>query len=1139
VTALSTLIDRGYLSAPGGSTSGSMAHPALNCSNSVAHFLLLTPPDTFSCYFRFMTMSSEISSPKRMPLSNPKSLDDDLSHLAGPGHGNGKAFLVSLRRDPTLAPLLEPHFDAASFSAHVVGTDNASGATGSPLRTASSTRPSSARSRVEVMVAQLTEQLTIVEAAIEKHILQHQQELMQGMGDLGELRENCDVLTVRSKELRRSVKKLSAELLEPYKDTERRTQQLRRIHESNDILKKIARFLVALTRIKESSTLSNVDLAKEDPESARKGLELRDIAKAAQHLHEVEAILEDPALAELSLVTAERPYVASLGLGLRRTGMASLKAAMLSMNQADLDPALQVFHNLQHLAPVVLKCLAAMVAEGAEATRLALDPGALEAVVAPDSSVPRLSSTAPTSSPPASTATSQRQGGGEMEAIALRQRQVRIRDHCDRWATVLLQSSLKVWSLQRALHMKTDAATNQDLLSIVLQSSDFARAADRVMALPSVASSSAAKGRTGSSENNTHIESAGVRDRARGWAPSGVGALYWLYWLELTAIIRSTTERASRRASSVVAAPSSVAAAPIVNSYPHFLRSLTDALDSLVDSTSKQCHSLLQGAPHGVLSRSQERGNPAALLALVEALGEGTSSEAQTGLIEGEEEHGPMSERLSPSSLSLAPETAGDSHEERTVGAEALRSLRDLYLGQSLQRLCRPIEQMFPCQEGYQAAIPSKHDLQALLRVMQTEVVSALAEGGPLLLPHVLQGMVKAVYLFCAKIEAMVNTGEGARKLYPLRGWMLGSEKEHNLQLLQLVALLHHGLQRLPQELAPAFRVGVSGTKAVAEAVGALETLAIVNLVHPYMVDIATELGGTLAEMHLENYAPLPQEQEQGDKGQTMNSRFISTFQAAVEALRKHHLNRFPLQCEFVSRAFKALAGRLLRLYVSHAALVRPLNEAGKAKITNDMAMLETALYSLHPKLAELGAPYLELKAFRELCFFGDEQNPLTVKGLLKERFTANLRPSTLLDALFARAPLELSSPHVLQRCSARTLVEELLSIYYMDKRVFQEGGAAEDEASMENLPSKRRDPRMAAESAHWQMVQLCLDAYAQRTSATQGELAYIYDVMLNSGGPLLKAFGDRLGEEEQSAAKHYNNGSSTSISATRFPLNW
>jgi hypothetical protein len=64
--------------------------------------------------------------------------------------------------------------------------------------------------------------------------------------------------------------------------------------------------------------------------------------------------------------------------------------------------------------------------------------------------------------------------------------------------------------------------------------------------------------------------------------------------------------------------------------------------------------------------------------------------------------------------------------------------------------------------------------------------------------------------------------------------------------------------------------------------------------------------------------------------------------------------------------------GRLLRMYVSHAALIRPLNDRGKAKLNRDSAMFETAVSAI-AKPSELGPAYQELRAFRELCFFGDE----------------------------------------------------------------------------------------------------------------------------------------------------------------------
>lgn len=175
-------------------------------------------------------------------------------------------------------------------------------------------------------------------------------------------------------------------------------------------------------------------------------------------------------------------------------------------------------------------------------------------------------------------------------------------------------------------------------------------------------------------------------------------------------------------------------------------------------------------------------------------------------------------------------------------------------------RLRRPVEQMFPTKEGFQAAMPSKHDLQAFCRAAQAELLAALAEGGAWLLPAVAAGVGEAVALFCEKVEGMMKTGEGARKLFPLRGWVLSPEKEHNLQLLQLVAFLHQALRRLPRDLAAAAldprglvggsgqAVGVGsgslGDRELEAACAALEALAVGGFIQPYLADIANELGG-------------------------------------------------------------------------------------------------------------------------------------------------------------------------------------------------------------------------------------------------------------------------------------------------------
>jgi hypothetical protein len=97
-----------------------------------------------------------------------------------------------------------------------------------------------------------------------------------------------------------------------------------------------------------------------------------------------------------------------------------------------------------------------------------------------------------------------------------------------------------------------------------------------------------------------------------------------------------------------------------------------------------------------------------------------------------------------------------DSKSEKDMLVTSLVPLRDQFLVHSLERLTRPVEQMFTQQQGYIAAVPSKHDLASFVRAMQGEVahVTNSSTGGhTTLAPYILRGIVKAVKLFCAKVR--------------------------------------------------------------------------------------------------------------------------------------------------------------------------------------------------------------------------------------------------------------------------------------------------------------------------------------------------------------------------------------------------
>ncbi|KAI9635240.1 Golgi transport complex subunit 5-domain-containing protein [Dioszegia hungarica] len=111
-----------------------------------------------------------------------------------------------------------------------------------------------------------------------------------------------------------------------------------------------------------------------------------------------------------------------------------------------------------------------------------------------------------------------------------------------------------------------------------------------------------------------------------------------------------------------------------------------------------------------------------------------------------------------------------------------------------------------------------------------------------------------------------------------------------------------------------------------------------------------------------------------------------------------------------------ALAGYIIRTFLLHASIARPLGESGKLKLTTDMTELEVGLSSLLTtgqvqgqrggmKLERIGDDYLALRAFRQILF-----SP--VSSLTNAVETVHLPPLITLHHIIVLSPLRL--PHEL-----------------------------------------------------------------------------------------------------------------------------
>ena len=283
--------------------------------------------------------------------------------------------------------------------------------------------------------------------------------------------------------------------------------------------------------------------------------------------------------------------------------------------------------------------------------------------------------------------------------------------------------------------------------------------------------------------------------------------------------------------------------------------------------------------------------------------------------------------------------------------------------------------------------------------------------------------MSDAIAELCGRVERMVYTTKAAY-LYEESGnsstgrnrndasaslgvasgakWVPTVEQKHNLQLLQLLTKLHENLKRLPSVV---FGGGQSGegnpnaeqqcAEAVKPALRTLESLAKTKLLRPATAAMAKALERALAGIHREHFgegvddnfteskAGAPSGEAAAVKSAAlsvsgaMGSTYLADFQEVLRCLSEGHLTEYPRESSIVKKALARLAARLLRSFVSQIALVRPVAQGGRTRLTQDMALFEDALSPL-ADASELGRSYAELQAFRQALFLESDTDPST-----------------------------------------------------------------------------------------------------------------------------------------------------------------
>lgn len=421
---------------------------------------------------------------------------------------------------------------------------------------------------------------------------------------------------------------------------------------------------------------------------------------------------------------------------------------------------------------------------------------------------------------------------------------------------------------------------------------------------------------------------------------------------------------------------------------------------------------------------------------------------------------------------------------------KGLFRLQMAFLEASRERLCAPLQYMFSENVtiddtgnaiSHLPLLPSKYDIQKFDSIIRQELAMAdPREGGGDLsaVTMIAENVVLMVHTFCEQAEnAVCNVGE--------EGCLHadGSPTEalvHDLKVTKIVHYMADCLRMAPEKVfVDPYRPAVTNQQEEASNVAMRALLPareeIDNLVEslvllPLCRALNRRVAVMMRRMHQEG-AYLHGGGSLGTEDAGAPS-FVQKYLAGLfDSLSATYLSKLPPPYSVVVGSKVSLFS--VYNFVSNVSLIRPLDEDAKLHVTQDLADFELVLEQFMTQaggnvesmaLSEIGngKPYAELRAVRQMLFWtglDDAAKPATAvaKGLLREVWVRDVRPSTLFHYLVSFAPNMLSSPHHWKRVRVDEYVGTLVTL---------DGDVEEGEAGA------------------WMTTMACCDSYQQRESA-------------------------------------------------------
>ncbi|KAK0241983.1 Golgi transport complex subunit 5-domain-containing protein [Armillaria nabsnona] len=375
---------------------------------------------------------------------------------------------------------------------------------------------------------------------------------------------------------------------------------------------------------------------------------------------------------------------------------------------------------------------------------------------------------------------------------------------------------------------------------------------------------------------------------------------------------------------------------------------------------------------------------------------------------------------------------------ETVIVLRALSNFESLYLTRSSTKLNESVSQAF---SGGIRTPPGITEGINIARTVANELDSARFD--PLLVKAVAKSATASIDMIVSRIDGLVSRD---RSSVTLVGPSATPQQAINASL---ATFLYHTWLRLSQLGEEQKEVVFNIIKPSVDNLHA----AYERIVNPLLTAIRRELGAIISKMHRFDFGRSADPMA----GMGGTSLYMKDLVEKLAYIKTEIFSKFGIGDE--KRAWiMSLVQYIIKTFVLHVSIVKPLGEAGKLQLTSDMTELEFALSAFlveSPQekrggnLESVGLEYKMLRAMRPLLFLENSQ-------LVLSQYTAGLPPLIVLHHILVRSPIPL--PHSLHGWQEAEYVRWVDEHTEEEAWTLVDGGLSHWERTTESEGSEKED---------------------------------------------------------------------------------